>query len=88
MSSSQRVPVQLAFPENEGETCVKPGHIKGTDTFVVKTASGFQKNRELGLSNSSGIITVFSAKTGVPEMVREKEKGRERARASERAKQC
>ena len=48
------VPVQLAFPDREGETCVKPGHVRGNEHYVVKVASGFQKNKEEGVPNGSG----------------------------------
>ena len=63
------MPVQLAFPDRGGETCIKPGFVTNNDYYVVKVASGFQKNQEDGVSNGSGVSMVFSARTGFPQMV-------------------
>ncbi|WP_417454583.1 hypothetical protein [Kiloniella sp.] len=49
-----------------GECHIKYGHQKGADTFVVKIASGFRDNRNLGLSPNSGMMLVLSAQTGAP----------------------
>lgn len=54
----------LAFPERNGDTHIKYGHIAGDRYFVVKVASGFQDNPQIGLPSGSGIVLVFSAETG------------------------
>jgi ornithine cyclodeaminase len=60
---------ELLFENPPGDAHIKYGHIKGDDIFVVKVASGFYNNPDLGLSSNSGLILVFSAKTGFPEAV-------------------
>lgn len=57
---------QLAFPEVEGDCCVKTGYITGSEGFVVKVSTGFYRNPARGLSSSNGMNMVFSAETGVP----------------------
>ena len=46
---------------------LKYGHRRGDDVFVVKIATGFYQNPALGLSSSSGLMLVCSAKTGFPQ---------------------
>ncbi len=55
---------EMIFKEQEGEAHIKYGFIKGDDYYVIKIASGFYKNRELGLSPNSGLMLMFSQKTG------------------------
>jgi ornithine cyclodeaminase len=54
----------LAFDAPSGDVHVKSGYIAGDPFFVVKIASGFYENPTLGLSASSGVLLVFSARTG------------------------
>ena len=61
--------LQLNDPNHRGECHIKYGHLKGSDTFVIKIASGFFDNPKAGLSASSGMMLVFSAKTGIPACV-------------------
>ncbi len=56
---------ELSFNEPPGDTHIKYGHIKGADHFVVKIASGFYKNPGLGLPSNSGLMLVFSSRTGI-----------------------
>jgi ornithine cyclodeaminase len=60
--------LQLNDPLNNhsGECHIKYGHLNGSDTFVIKIASGFFDNPKVGLSASSGMMVVLSAKTGIP----------------------
>jgi len=58
--------MHLGFAAVNGDCHIKAGHIKGSDTFVVKIASGFYDNPKQGLSSSSGMILAFSATTGTP----------------------
>ncbi len=57
-------PGQLSFDDPRGECHIKYGYLKGGDIFVIKIASGFYDNPKMGLSANSGIMLVFSAKTG------------------------
>jgi len=60
---------ELLFDDPPGDTHIKYGYIKGGDIYVVKIASGFYKNPEIGLSSSSGLMLVFSQKTGALQAV-------------------
>jgi len=55
---------ELIFDDPPGETHIKYGYIRGGDHFVIKIASGFYDNPELGLSSSQGVMLLFSQKTG------------------------
>lgn len=52
-----------------GDACVKSGYVRGADSWVVKVAGGFAGNAALGLSNSQGVMLLFSQKTGALEAV-------------------
>ena len=56
---------ELSFNEPPGDTHIKYGRIKGADFFVVKIASGFYRNPEMGLPSNSGLMLVFSSRTGI-----------------------
>ena len=56
---------ELLFAKPPGDTHIKYGFIKNDDYFVVKIASGFYENEKLGLPSSSGLMLVFSQKTGL-----------------------
>jgi ornithine cyclodeaminase len=56
---------ELNFDDPPGDTHIKYGYIKGDETYVIKIASGFYKNPSLGLNASSGLMLVFSQKTGL-----------------------
>ncbi len=60
---------ELLFDEPPGETHIKYGYIRGDDYYVVKIASGFYQNVNVGLPSSSGVMLVFSQKTGGLETV-------------------
>ena len=59
----------LRFEDPPGDTHIKYGYRRGDPVFVVKIASGFPGNAALGLSTSSGMMIVLSARTGTPEAV-------------------
>ncbi|MDZ4067776.1 MAG: ornithine cyclodeaminase family protein, partial [Tabrizicola sp.] len=54
----------LGFPKANGDCHIKYGHIAGDDVFAVKIASGFYDNPAHGLPSSTGVVLVFSARTG------------------------
>ena len=62
-------PVGLEIQENKGEVHIKPGYLKGTDTYCIKIASGFYGNPKIGLPSGDGMILLFDAKTGVPRSI-------------------
>lgn len=61
--------MRVDFPEVKGEVDVKSAAVHGLDSFAIKVSSGFFENSKLGLSSLSGMMTLFSAKTGVPQAV-------------------
>lgn len=56
---------ELIFENPPGDTHIKYGYIKGDDIYVIKIASGFYQNVNINLPSSSGLMLVFSQKTGV-----------------------
>jgi len=52
-----------------GDACVKSGYVRGGASWVVKVAGGFSGNAALGLSNSQGVMLLFSQQTGALEAV-------------------
>jgi len=57
---------ELSFEDPPGDTHIKYGYIKGDDYYVIKIASGFYDNPKINLSSNSGLMLLFSQKTGVP----------------------
>ena len=55
---------ELCFEEPPGEAHIKYGYIRNDDFYVVKIASGFYQNPDLGLASSQGVMLVFCQKTG------------------------
>ncbi len=55
---------ELIFSQPPGETHIKYGYIRGDDCYVIKIASGFYENIRLGLPANSGLMLIFSQKTG------------------------
>lgn len=62
-------PVSLEIQENMGEVHIKPGYLKGSDTYCIKIASGFYENPKIGLPSGHGMVLLFDAKTGVPRSI-------------------
>ena len=55
---------ELLIEENAGEVHIKYGLIKQDDIYVIKIASGFYNNANLGLPSSNGMMLVFKQETG------------------------
>lgn len=55
---------ELTFDDPPGDMHIKYGCITGDDYHVVKIASGFYENYRLGLPTGSGLMLLFSQKTG------------------------
>jgi ornithine cyclodeaminase len=49
---------------DKGEVHIKYGYVEGEDLYVIKVASGFYENPELGLPSSNGLMLLFSQQTG------------------------
>lgn len=60
---------ELLFDKHNGETHIKYGYIKDNDYYVIKVASGFYNNTDLGIPTSQGLMLVFNQKTGQTEAV-------------------
>lgn len=56
--------INLDLPAFHGEVHVKAAYIEGEDHYVIKVASGFYRNLELGLPVGDGLMQVFEARTG------------------------
>lgn len=59
-------PVALQVPDHSGDVHIKPGYVKGYETYTVKIASGFYDNPKSGLPVSHGMLILFDSKTGFP----------------------
>lgn len=60
---------EMVFKNPPGDTHIKYGYIKDDDYFVIKIASGFYENYKFDLPSSSGVMLLFSQKTGRLECV-------------------
>jgi len=54
----------LHFEKPPGDVHIKYGFVSGDEYYVLKMASGFYNNADLGLPISDGLLLVFSQKTG------------------------
>jgi len=60
---------ELVFESPPGETHIKYGYIKGSAFYVIKVASGFYENPGLGIASNSGLMLIFSTRTGEIEAI-------------------
>jgi len=60
---------ELVFDDPPGDVHIKYGYIKNDDYFVIKVASGFYGNIQLGLPPADGLMLVFSQKTAQLECI-------------------
>jgi ornithine cyclodeaminase len=49
---------------DKGEVHIKYGYLRQEEYYVIKIASGFYQNPELGLSSSNGLMLLFRQQTG------------------------
>jgi ornithine cyclodeaminase len=54
---------------DKGEVHIKYGYTQGEAYYVIKIASGFYQNPQLGLPSSSGLMLLFSQETGQPQAI-------------------
>lgn len=57
----------LLVPDHNGEVCVKTAYVPGIDSFAMKMSPGFFDNPKLGLPSTSGLMVLFSSRTGMLE---------------------
>jgi ornithine cyclodeaminase len=62
-------PGQLSFTQPRGDCHIKYGHISGNRTFAIKVATGFYENPECGLPVNHGLVLIFDARTGSPQVL-------------------
>ncbi|MDN5203730.1 hypothetical protein QQ008_20235 [Fulvivirgaceae bacterium BMA10] len=55
---------EMLFSDPPGDVHIKYGYIKHDDFYVIKIASGFYQNSQLGLPSSQGMMLLFNQKTG------------------------
>ena len=56
--------LHMAIAEANGEVDVKTAYVPGLDSFAIKVSPGFFDNPSLGLPSLSGLMMLFSARTG------------------------
>ena len=59
-------PSHFSFEAVGGDCHIKSAHRHGAATFAIKVATGFYRNRNLGLPANNGFVAVVSAETGAP----------------------
>jgi len=59
--------LSLAIEQYNGEVDVKTAYVPGMNSFAIKMSPGFFDNPKLGLPSTSGLMILFSARTGVLE---------------------
>src|SRR5256885_9828187 len=64
-------PMVLELPEQQAEVHVKGAHLAGGRHIVLKVATGFYRNRALGLPSGDGMFLLLDADTGVPAVLLE-----------------
>ncbi len=61
--------LRLDIVEARGEVDVKTAYVPGLESFAIKISPGFFDNPKLGLPSLNGLMTLFSARTGLLEAV-------------------
>lgn len=59
--------LSMAIEAHNGEVDVKTAYVPGIESFAIKISPGFFDNPKLGLASTSGLMILFSAKTGMVE---------------------
>ena len=60
---------ELLFDDPPGDVHIKYGYIRDDDYYVIKIASGFYGNTQLGLPSGQGLMLLFNQKTGQLEAI-------------------
>ena len=56
--------LSMAITDANGEVDVKTAYVPGVESFAIKVSPGFFDNPKLGLPSTSGLMILFSARTG------------------------
>lgn len=56
--------LSMAIEAHNGEVDVKTAYVPGIDSFAIKMSPGFFDNPKIGLPSTSGLMILFSARTG------------------------
>ncbi len=59
--------LSMAIPDYNGEVDVKTAYVPGVESFAIKMSPGFFDNPKFGLPSTSGLMILFSARTGMVE---------------------
>jgi len=59
--------LSMGIHDNNGEVDVKTAYVPEIDSFAIKMSPGFFDNPKIGLPSTSGLMVLFSSKTGVLE---------------------
>ncbi|MBU2484731.1 MAG: ectoine utilization protein EutC [Alphaproteobacteria bacterium] len=59
--------LSMAIAPFNGEVDVKTAFVPGIDSFAIKISPGFFDNPKIGLPSTSGLMVLFSARTGMLE---------------------
>ena len=59
--------LSMGIHEFNGEVDVKTAYVPGVDSFAIKISPGFFDNPKIGLPTTSGLMILFSARTGTLE---------------------
>ncbi len=59
----------ITFPDHNADCHIKYGHMRHQDNFVIKVATGFPGNADLGMPTGNGMVLVLSAITGALQAV-------------------
>ena len=60
---------ELSFNDPPGDVHIKYGYITGDEFYVIKIASGFWNNEQLGIPNGQGMMLLFKQQTGQCEAI-------------------
>ena len=60
---------ELSFNVPPGDVHIKYGYITGDEFYVIKIASGFWNNEQLGIPNGQGMMLLFKQQTGQCEAI-------------------
>lgn len=59
--------LSMAIEDHNGEVDVKTAYVPGIESFAIKMSPGFFDNPKIGLPSTSGLMILFSSRTGVLE---------------------
>ena len=57
--------LSMSIEEFNGEVDVKTAYVPGIESFAIKMSPGFFDNPKLGLPSTSGLMVLFSVRTGM-----------------------